>query len=173
MIRLFEVENGVVKVTEHCYVIGWLKAIMEKFPEPEKYLRVYAYIFYMSYPGQENPYFNVNESIRPEIIAADINLDFNTEEDCIIKAIERAIFLYTTPTARAHKAITKMLDNISDYISTAKVTTGRDGNLIALTRLAEKFDEIRKSHKSITKDLEEEQHAVVHGGQNLAYDQGK
>ena len=171
MIRLFEVENHAVKPTEHCYMIKWLKAIMETWPEEETYLKIYAYIFYMSCPSQENPYHNVRFEIREESINEDIVIDFDTEDDLILAAISKATNLYETPTIRAHRGITIMLDNITDYMTTATVTAGRDGNITSLIKLAKEFDDIRQSYKGVCRDLENEQQSSVRGGQNLAYDQ--
>lgn len=169
MIRLFEIEEHVVKPTEHCHIINWLKVIMDNYPD--NYLKIYAYIFYMACPSQENPYYNVKLDIREDVIKNDIQMDFNTEDDLILEAVQKATQLYETPTVRMHKAIITMLDNITDYMSTAAVTSGRDGNLQALTKLAKEFDEIRQSYKGIVKDLEDEQQTMVRGKQDLAYDQ--
>jgi hypothetical protein len=171
MIRLLEVENNVVKPTEHCQIIKWLKVIQDKWPE--HYVQIYAYIFYMSCPSQENPYFNVPFDLREETCIQDVDLpeDFDFEADEIIEAIEKATVLYETPTIRAYKGITTMLDNLTEYMETTKVTAGRDGNINSLLRIAKEFDAIRQSYKGIAKDLEAEQQTIVRGGQNLAYDQ--
>ena len=49
MIKLFEIQGKVVKPTEHCDMINWLKAIKINFPD--NYLKVYGYIFYMCCPN--------------------------------------------------------------------------------------------------------------------------
>jgi hypothetical protein len=64
-----------------------------------------------------------------------------------------------------------MLDNLTDYLETTKITAGRDGNINSLVRVAKEFDAIRQSYKGIAKDLEAEQETSVRGGQNLGYDQ--
>jgi hypothetical protein len=171
MIRLFEIENQTVKPTEHCYTIKWLKAVMDRFPEPEIHINAYAYIFYMTCPGQDNPFHNVRMDIRAENISADVNLNFDTEDDVIIEALKKATELFETPTVRAHTAVSTMLDNMIDYMTTAKITSGKDGNLPALIKLATDFKDIRQSHKDIVKDLEAEQQTIVWGKQELAYDQ--
>lgn len=171
MIKLFEIENHTVKPTEHCYVINWLKAVMTQWPEPEDYLKIYAYIFYMSCPSQENPYHNVRFEMREEVITQDIDINFDTEDDVILAAINKATHLYETPTIRAHRGITVMLDNITDYMTTATVTAGRDGNIMAVLKLAKEFDDIRQSYKGVCRDLENEQQTSVRGGHDLSYDQ--
>ena len=170
MIKLLDVENNVVKPTEHCQTIKWLRVINEKFPEHA--LKIYSYIFYMACPGEENPYFNLPFSIREDTIVDDIEIEHSLlEEDEVITALEKATLLYETPTVRAYKGITTMLDNITEYMEITKPTAGRDGNLPAMIRLAKDFDGIRQSYKGVAKDLAAEQESHVRGGQNLSYDQ--
>lgn len=169
MIRLFEIENDVVKPTEHCRMIKWLRVIQEKYPENA--LKIYAYIFYMACPSQENPYFNHPRDVREEIIVRDLEIDFDLEDDDILEALKNAYKMYETPTVRAYNGITTMLDNLTEYMETTSVTAGRDGNINSLLRIAKEFDAIRQSYKGVAKDLEAEQQTIVRGGQNLAYDQ--
>ena len=169
MIKLFEIDNNVVKPTEHCQTIKWLKVIGEKYPENK--LKIFGYLFYMACPSQENPYFNIVEDLREEVIIGDLDIDFSLEEDEIIEGLEKARKMYETPTVRAYKSITIMLDNLSEYMTTAEVTAGRDGNINSLLRIAKEFDAIRQSYKGVVKDLEAEQKAHVRGSQQLGYDQ--
>lgn len=169
MIKLLEIENNVVKPTEHCQTIKWLKVIRETFPT--NYIDVYAYIFYMACPSQENPYYNLPFDLREPTILEDLSSEIDTEADEIIEAVEKAQVLYETPTVRAYKGITTMLDNLTDYLETTKITAGRDGNINSLLRIAKEFDAIRQSYKGIAKDLEAEQETSVRGGQQLGYDQ--
>ena len=160
MIKLLDIENNVVIPTVHCKTIKWLSIIEENYPDD--FITVYAYIFYMSCPSQENPYFNVLISAERRS-SADI--------DVILEAVKKATLMYQTPTVRAYQGITTMLDNLTEYMSTTAVTAGRDGNINSLLRIAKEFDAIRQSYKGIAKDLEAEQQAHVRGGQNLGYDQ--
>jgi hypothetical protein len=169
MIKLFEIENKTVKATEHCHQIKWLKTIMDDFPET--HLSIFAYVFYMSCPSQENPYFNIKHDLREEVVLLDLEHEIDTENDAIIEAVEKATIMYETPTVRAYKGITTMLDNLTEYMETTQVTAGRDGNINSLLRIAKEFDAIRQSYKGIAKDLEAEQESHVRGGQNLGYDQ--
>jgi len=169
MIKLLDIEKNVVKPTEHCQMIKWLSVIQEKYPENA--LKIYAYIFYMCCPSQENPYFNMQIELREDVIIDDLGIDFSLEEDEIITAVEKATSMYETPTVRAYKGITTMLDNLTEYMSTTAVTAGRDGNINSLLRIAKEFDAIRQSYKGVAKDLEAEQESHVRGGQQLGYDQ--
>jgi hypothetical protein len=169
MIRLLDIEGGVVKPTEHCKIIKWLNIIQDVYPD--NYLDIYAYLFYMSCRSQENPYFNVAEDLREETVLNDLNSTIPTEDGIIIDALEKTKRLYETPTVRVYKAMSTMLDNLAQYMETTKITAGRDGNINSLLRAAKELDTIRQSYKGIAKDLEAEQQTLVRGGQNLAYDQ--
>jgi len=171
MIRLFEVENKIVIPTEHCYVVGYLKEIMEKYPE--HFLQVYQFLFYMKCPGPDNPYFNMKDVDIEETIIHDLGgLNFSPENDDIIEALKKTERLYETPTVRAHKGIKAAMDNIADYLNDAAITDGKDGNIGQVRSMAKDFDMIRKSYKGTAKDIEDEQKALhVRGDQSLAYDQ--
>jgi hypothetical protein len=170
MIRLFELEGKVIKPSEHCYNIRWLKSIMDNWPED--YIKIYSYLFYMTYRGNENPYFHIPEEARQDTILKDLELDFDiAEEEQIIEALNKTAKMYETPTIRAYNAIQKLLDNLSDYMADTQITAGRDGNINSLIRAAEKYDAIRQSFKGVAKDLEAEQEAHVRGGKKLGYDQ--
>lgn len=169
MIRLFEIEGNNIIPTEHCHAIKWLKAIMEEYPD--NYMNVYAYVFYMTCPNQENPYFNLPEEIREDAVEEDVEINFDTEDDLIQEALKKCEALYETPSVRAYKGISKMLDNLSDYMGNTKIVHGRDGNISALVQAAKNFQSIRESFKGVAKDLEAEQQAHVRGNQQLGYDQ--
>jgi len=169
MIRLFEINNGVVIPTEHCHRIKWLKDIMDEYPE--NHLNIYTYIFYMTCPSQENPFFHLKEHERDEMIEGQIEMNFSTEDDMVIEALEKSAKMYETPTVRAYNGLKIAIDNIAEYMATTTITDGKDGNLIQIKGVAKDFDHIRQSFKGVAKDLEAEQETHVRGGQNMAYDQ--
>lgn len=170
MIKLFDIKNGIIVPTEHCHNLIVLKKIMENYPED--FMKVYSYLFYMTCPNPDiNPFFDVNEHEKEELILAQLNVEFSTEDDEIVNAIEFCKKLYETPTYRAFMGIKSMLDRLGSYMENTAITHGRDGNITAIVNAAAKFEQIRGSYKGAYKDLMEEQKSQVRGGQNLAYDQ--
>lgn len=170
MVKLFDIANGVVVPSEHCYTLKDLKAIMDNYPD--NHVDVYAYIFYMTCPNPElNPFFDVVEHEKEELVMRQLNPTFSTEDEVIIRAVKLCQKLYETPTLRSYMGIKKMLDRLAYYMETAPIEAGRDGNIMALVNTAAKFEDIRQSFKGAYKDLMEEQQSTVRGGQNLAYDQ--
>jgi hypothetical protein len=170
-IKLFELENGVIKATEHCYTIDWLHDIMINYPD--NYLKIYAYIFYMTCPNPElNPFFNMPDEDKEDLIIESLKLEIPMDDQLITRAVDKCTILYTSPTLRAYNGISKMLDKLSYYMETAPITAGRDGNINSLLAAAKNFQAIRESFKGVLKDLEAEQSKTsVRGGQNLGYDQ--
>ena len=169
MIRLFDIQNGKVMPSEHCYTLAALKAVMDEYPED--CTKIFSYIFYMTCPSPDlNPFFDVPETEKEELILKEIDADFSTDDDIILDAIKLCRKLYETPTYRAYAGIKSMLDRLAKYMETTEIEHGRDGNITALVNAAAKFEAIRQSFKGTLRDLEEEQQSQVRGGQNLAYD---
>jgi hypothetical protein len=170
MIRLFDIQNGKVIASEHCYTLKFLKDIMESYPD--EYLQIYTYLFYMTCPNPDmNPFFDIPETDKEEIILKEINAEFSLDDKIILDALEMCKKMYQTPTYRAYLGIKIFLDNMARSMATEELTFGRDGSSPALLRMAEKYDGVRQSFKGVYKDLMDEQQSSVRGGQNLAYDQ--
>ena len=170
MIRLFDIQNGKVIPSEHCYTLSTLRLIIETYPDDAT--KILAYLFYMSCPSPDiNPFFDVPEAEKEELILKEIDAEFSTDDDLIVDGIKFCKKLYETPTYRAYAGIKSMLDRLAKYMETTEIEHGRDGNITALVNAAAKFEAIRQSFKGTLRDLEEEQQSQVRGGQNLAYDQ--
>jgi hypothetical protein len=170
MIRLFDIQNGKVIPSEHCYTLQTFKRIIEEYPEEN--VSIFSYLFYMTCPNPDlNPFFDVPEVDKEELILREIDADnFSLDDDCIIDAIKLCKKLYETPTSRAYNGMKSMLDRLADYMAVTEIEHGRDGNITALVNAAKNFDQIRQSFKATYRDLQEEQQSSVRGGQNLAYD---
>jgi hypothetical protein len=170
MIRLFDIQNGKVIPSEHCYTLKFLKDIMDE--NPDDHLKIYAYLFYMTCPNPDmNPFFDIPEEDKEHLILKEIDADFSLDDEAIVHALAMCKKMYETPTYRAYQGIKIFLDNMAKSMATEQLTFGRDGSSPALLRMAEKYDAVRQSFKGVYKDLMEEQQSSVRGGQNLAYDQ--
>lgn len=170
MVRLFDIQNGQVTPSEHCYTLSFLKNIIGNYPID--HVKIYTYLFYMSCPNPDmNPFFDVPEQDKEELILKEIDADFSTDEEDIVYALKMCKKMYETPTYRAYQGIKIALDNMATFMATEQVTSGRDGSATAILRIAERFDSVRQSFKGVYRDLMEEQQSSVRGGQNLAYDQ--
>lgn len=171
MIRLFDIQNGKVIPSEHCYTLQTFKNIIDHYPE--EHMSIFTYLFYMSCPNPDlNPFFDVPEQDKEELILREIDaVNFSLDDDDIIEGMKLCKKLYETPAYRAYMGMKSMVDRLAHYMETTDIEHGRDGNITALINAAAKFDQIRQSFKATYRDLQEEQQSTVRGGQNLSYDQ--
>lgn len=170
MIKLFDVDNGVVIPTEHCYSLKTLNTIIEDFPDD--YMNIFLYLFYMTCPNPElNPFFEVPEHEKEELILSQLKLETSLDDDRITEALAFCSKLYETPTLRAYLGIKGALDKLALYMGTTDITAGRDGNINSIVAAASKFDSIRMSFQGAYKDLMEEQKSQIRGNRQIGYDQ--
>ena len=159
IVRLFDVQNQTLVVTEHCYALPFLKKIMEKYPDT--HMQVYQYVFYMTCPDPDiNPFFNLPEHEKEDIIIEEINLEESPEDGPIRYAMDMC-----------KKGIKAMLDRLAKYMEVTAIEHGRDGNMNSMINAAAKFEQIRQSYKGAFLDMKQEQESSVRGGAGLAYDQ--
>ena len=170
IVRLFDVQNGIVIPTEHCYTLKALKDIMDNYPDD--YLKIYLYLFYMTCPNPDmNPFFHTPDIDKELLILKEIEANFSVDDDDVHIALQFCQRMYETPTSRAYKGIASMLDRLARYMETQSITDGRDGNINSIVSAAKNFDQIRSSFKGVYKDLQEERSSKVRGGIGMAYDQ--
>jgi hypothetical protein len=170
IVKLFDIQNGKVIPTEHCYTLKALKVVMDNYPD--NYIKIYQYLFYMTCPNPDlNPFFYTPDLDKESLILDQIEADFSTEDEDIFIALQFCQRMYETPTSRAYKGIASMLDRLGRYMETTPITHGRDGNITALVNAAKNYEAIRASFKGAYKDLQEEQSSRVRGGIGMAYDQ--
>jgi len=170
IVKLFDIQNGKVIPTEHCYTLKALKVVMDNYPD--NYIKIYQYLFYMTCPNPDlNPFFYTPDLDKESLILDQIEADFSTEDEDVYIALQFCQRMYETPTSRAYKGIASMLDRLGRYMETTPITHGRDGNITALVNAAKNYEAIRASFKGAYKDLQEEQSSRVRGGIGMAYDQ--
>jgi hypothetical protein len=170
IVKLFDIQNGKVIPTEHCYTLKALKMVMDNYPD--NHIKIYQYLFYMTCPNPDlNPFFYTPEIDKESLILEQIDADFSTEDEDVFIALEFCKRMYETPTSRAYKGIASMLDRLGRYMENTPITDGRDGNINSIVAAAKNFDQIRASFKGVYKDLQEEQSSRVRGGIGMAYDQ--
>lgn len=169
IVKLFDLQNGKIIPSEHCYTLDTLKKIMDTYPED--YIKIYQYLFYMTCPDPDNnPFFHVPDAEKEMIIYNEIDADFSLEDALILRAKAFCETLYETPTKRAYDGITKALDRIATYMATTEITDGKDGNIGQIRAMAKDFESIRQSFKGAYKDLQDEQKSRIRGGGSMAYD---
>lgn len=169
-IRLFDIQNNKVTPTEHCYTIKSLKDIMDQYPND--FLSIYAYLFYMSCLNEEeNPFANVPEAEKEEIVLKEVNASFSPDEEMVSKALELVRKMHETTIYNAYMGIKVALENLAKYLKSTPITDGRDGNIKDIKSIAKDYDEICRSFESRYKAFKEESSRTSRGGHDIAYDQ--
>lgn len=171
MIGLFDIDNGKIKPTVHCYSVVPLKKIMDEYKK--EYLNIYAYLFYMScYNEDLNPFVNTPESEKEDIVVKNVGGTFDPDDKLIQEALKLCQKLYETTTYNLYISLKTAIENLAYYARTTQINgDGRDSNLGNMIKTLEKFNDIRQSFNSTYKDFKEEQNMKTRGGQNTAYDQ--
>ena len=163
IVKLFDIQNSKVVLTEHCYTLPFLRKIMDEYPD--NYMQVYQYIFYLSCPDPDlNPFFNLPEHEKEDIIIEEIGLEESPEDGKIRYALDMCKKMY-------YVGIKAMLDRLAKYMEVTPIEHGRDGNMNSMINAAAKFENIRQSYKGAFLDMKQEQESSVRGGAGLAYDQ--
>jgi len=134
IVKLFDIQNNVIVPTEHCYTISTLKKIMDDYPED--YLKIYQYLFYMTCPNPDlNPFFNLAEDDKEEIILAEINAEFSSEDDGIPGALELCKQLYETPTMRKFQQIREAYKGAYKDLQEEQASRARGGAGLAYDQM--------------------------------------
>ena len=123
IVKLFDIQNGKVIPTEHCYTLKALKVVMDNYPD--NYIKIYQYLFYMTCPNPDlNPFFYTPDLDKESLILDQIEADFSTEDEDIFIALQFCQRMYETPTSRAYKGIASMLDRLARYMEITTITAG-------------------------------------------------
>ena len=169
IIELFTLENSVIIPTIHCHTLDTLKKVKEEFPDD--YMKIYLYIYYMTCPDPKvNPFFNLPEDEKEEVILGEIKIDISLDEPTIQEAIKFCAKLYETPTMRMYRGMKAGIEKMGRFFETQALSTGRDGSLSAMVQAMVKFNDLRESFKGIEKDYFDEI-SRTRGGGFTAYDQ--
>jgi len=162
-IKLFTTQGNIAVPTESCYIISWLKDIIDAYPE--NHVKIFAYLQFMfSWNPDDNPYLAIKEEDREQTIISDIKADFSTEDDLIQIAIKNCKKLFELPAYRTWKSIKGALKNIEDFCATQKISTGKDGSGPFIMSAAEKLPALNRSFNEAYKTYMEEAKLEVRGG---------
>jgi hypothetical protein len=173
MIELFELENGKVTLTKHCYSLRSLKMVIDEYPEYNDHEKVFRYIYYMTCPDpKKNPFFNLPEGAKEDVILKEVEANFSLDSTAIATALKFCEKLYETPTKRMFYAYKRTVEKTVQYLEKMQVKDGEDGNLDMILNLGSKVEKMMASYRNTYNDFadEQKQHRA-RGNQDLAYDQ--
>lgn len=169
MIQIFDTVNGHPVPSVHCTFIKALRDVIEFYPDD--HLQVLYYIQAMTcHDPTINVYMNQEESVREDIVIADIGpLNFSLECPIVLAAVEKCKKLYETPVLRNYMAVKQFLDKVSTDLIGKELSYGKNGNADTLKAMAKDSLGLWKTYKEFTVELLQEQ-AVARGNIKMAYD---
>lgn len=170
LINLFDVEDRKLTPSQACYAIPWLERIMKLYPE--NYIQIYKYIFFTVCPdGTINPYVNLPEDEREDVVMADLApLTFSLEDEVVVDTLNRCKKLYETPVLRTFIGAKKMLDKVGRFLDTEEITTGKDGNASEIRAMLKELSTYWENYNKLENVLKEEQ-AKVKGDRIIPFHQ--
>jgi hypothetical protein len=96
-------------------------------------ISAFTYLHFMYDP--ESPHFFLHEDFRREKVIKDCPGDYNPSFDIpLIEAAEKMKELCETPTYRYLQSLKVAMDNTGDYLRSAQIVGGKDGNLNDIQR---------------------------------------
>src|SRR5689334_4192796 len=122
-VDVFELEGGKLVPTKHCYALGFLKDLMDKYKKDEEYIKIYEYVFYMTCPyPKKNPFFNITKEAKESEIIKHIRITISLDDPLIEIAKEELSKLFMSRMAQAYEAMAIGVENVSAYVRTTKPT---------------------------------------------------
>ncbi len=170
-VELFEVEDGVLIPTKHCYALDYLKAIMDE--KDKEYLNIFKYLFYMTCPyPKKNPFFNRPAHEKEDDILASIKVSVSLDNMLIDTAKEELTKLYDSRGVQMFKSMAVAVETVSVYMQTVTLRDGKDGNVTAVINTIGKYNKLRE-------EFEKAENAFMaslvgkrsRGDEEVAYDQ--
>lgn len=161
-IKLFEIKDKVAIPTEHCYVLEFLKRIIDLYPD--QYTKIFAYLQYMcSWNPDDNPFLAIKDEDKEEAVLKYIGAEFSTEDEPIFEALENCKKLYELPAYRAFQTLKIALDNVRAYLANNKVISGKDGNNKDYRDTMKDLPHLEKAYNEGYKSFMEEARLQVRG----------
>ena len=164
--RVFDVENGQVVITPGCLLIPEFKKLAAKFKKNP--IPVFSYVEFMTNPL--SPYASTPESDKSEIVAKDMGINFSLDDQDIEDALQKANKLYLTPTRRFYLHSKQGLENMGEYLSKTKLTSGRDGSDGTIMGMLKSIGTITSQFQQLEKIYQEEV-TNLRGNQSSSYDE--
>lgn len=173
VVKLFNNQGGIFTLTEYAATINTFKNIQDEYGDNSP--KIWAFLHYMkSLDKMTNPFFNIPEEEKEEIITRQICPEIDTDTVLIKDALELTEKCYTTAAFTVFKGFKMMMEKLGIYLQDNPLTTGQDGNMQQVIAAAKAYPSLNLAFKEAYKEYEEELgNDQAWGGANLAYDEGE
>lgn len=162
----YDKDSGNIQLTDNAFLIPEILTLYNYYPN-DGWRPYVAYAYFMSAP--DSPYIWTPENEKLETIVFDVRKTVG-EFDYTCRLTEELVnklkSLYTSTLVRRYDALKILIDKMSNYIKTAEIIEGRDGNLSELMRIVERAGNEMRSFRDLEKQVDEEL-ADTRGGHEL------
>lgn len=159
--KLFNINNGILTLTEHCHTIWYLQSIIDKYGE-DNAKKIFLVLHYLNdLNPTTNAFANISEVGRLEAIISAVCpelpllVDWNDEE--IVLAISLIKELYETPTYRVYKTFKTLIDKLNYELQTVNISLYKDdGNIAQVDKALSTYNNMRDGAKKAFEEFEKE-----------------
>jgi len=164
--KIFDIEDGAVKINENCLLVPILKAVVDEY---ENAIPALSYIHYMTHP--DSMYHNLQEDEKKEAILLAVGGDFSTDDEVIDNAIEYCRELYHTPIQDYYEGQKNSMFVIGNYLKNLTLgsikDSGRDGNLSEIRNMQKEAGKTMESFLKLEKLWKEQVAQKLRGNAEL------
>jgi hypothetical protein len=165
-VKILEYEDGKVIPSLNAALVAELKALMDKYSDPEPYL---AYVYLMT--AIDSPFANLSDDEKSESIIYEINQTigaFDPFEPLLEEAVIKVNSLLDSPIVLLARELEQELGRFRKILRDTPMTMGGDdSNFRDRMMLMERIDKISDSYTKIKKKAEEELQVKLRGDSEM------
>lgn len=163
--KIFEVEEDIVKINENCHLIPELKAVLDFYQDP---VPAFAYLHFMTSP--ESPYSNFPEGEKEDMISQDVGGDFGLDDEVLLVALEKLRKLYETPVQQYYEGQKNAMHIMASYLKNlteSSIVYGKDGNMSEIFRMQKEAGKVMESFLKLERLWTEQTQQKLRGNAEL------
>ena len=169
--KIFDIDTVTNKViiNDNILSIPELREVYEYY-EGDNRINAFQYLRHMCDPY--GAYNQLSDEEREESVIFDFPGDYTPEDEVLIKAKEKLISLYMSPTYKFYMDNKELLYKLGEFARTATVTDGKNGNLTDLLNQVKSVGKTITEFKILEKQAEKELDKIkIRGNRFVSYDE--
>lgn len=158
----YNTEDGRITITENAYLISEIKALIDKYDNPEPYL---AYIHLMTAP--DSPFINLSENQKEASIIYEITQslgEFDITDELLEQAVDKFNLFYVSKAKNYYDSLGMLMDKVAKYAKDAEIS---DENLTEVNKMLRDAGATLRSYKEVEKQVDEEMKTTMRGKSTL------
>lgn len=164
--KMFNIVEKRVVIDEDVLLIPEFKAVVDEYKDDA--INALCFIYY--YCNYKSPFANFQPEKREEKLMGMYNKNsaFTLEDPVMIEAMNLYMEMQWTPTRELLDAVEVAMFKMANYLKSASIIDGRDGNLIQIGNIMKNIGSTVGSYDELKEQVEKEQEkAVIRGGKKI------